>query len=76
LDRIYIFVKAGSMLSWASDRRRTFNQVGTVEKVEIYGQRDSAWACGDGQVSIIDLTRGETEYTVVGREAVEVVAFE
>jgi alpha-D-xyloside xylohydrolase len=76
LDRIYVFVKAGAMLCWASDRKRTFNQAGTVEKVEIYGQRDCAWSCGDGAGGSVDVIRSESGYTVVGREAVEVVVFE
>ena len=76
LDRNHVFVKSGAILCWTAQRNRTYNNVGDVEMVELYGQRDGTWSCGDGQGSIIEVTRDHNAWTITGREGVKVVAYE
>ena len=54
IDTVPMWVKSGSMLVWAKERDRTFNVVGEVEKIELYGEREGLWisGIGDGETSI------------------------
>lgn len=48
LDGMAIWVRAGSMICYAQEgRERTWNEVGQVAKVELYGATER-WECGDG----------------------------
>jgi alpha-glucosidase (family GH31 glycosyl hydrolase) len=49
LDKMPIWVKSGAMIPWAEERVRTFNKVGKIEKLELYGKRDGSWSCEDGE---------------------------
>ncbi|KAJ5816218.1 glycoside hydrolase family 31 protein [Penicillium robsamsonii] len=75
LSRNHI-IKDGAMLCWAPARKRTYNEVGIIEKVEIYGQRSGPWVCGDGQGSTVEVIKAENGCSVVGRGGVMVEAFE
>lgn len=76
LAQNHVFVKDGAILCWAAPRKRTYNQVGTVERVELYGCRDEPWACGDGQGGLVALTPGIGGWTVVDRDNVQVQVFQ
>ena len=53
LDSMLIFVRSGTMVCFAeAGRQRTWNRVGEVMEVELYGDslaESGQWKCGDGQ---------------------------
>ena len=59
LDRMPIFVKSGAMICWAHDRLRTFNKVGKIEKIQVYGAREGSWSCGDGADGVVTVVYSE-----------------
>ncbi len=76
LERMPIWVRSGAMLPWAGRSLRTYNQVGKVEKVEIYGEREGPWTCGDGEVGTIEVAKEEGgKWICKEREGVEVMTF-
>ncbi|KAJ6107769.1 hypothetical protein N7523_009092 [Penicillium sp. IBT 18751x] len=76
LNQNYAFIKDGAMLCWTAPRTRTYNHVGTIEKVELYGQRDGPWTCGDGQGGTVSVVGEEGKWTVLDRENVKIETFE
>ena len=54
LDGMAIWVREGAMICYAKEgRQRTWNEVGEVVKVEVFGKRNlggdgGSWECGDG----------------------------
>jgi alpha-glucosidase (family GH31 glycosyl hydrolase) len=55
LDKMPIWVKSGAMIPWAEKRLRTFNKVGKIKKIELYGKRDGAWTCEDGEGNVLEV---------------------
>lgn len=76
LDTMPIWVKAGSMLCWTKDRMRTFNNVGTIETIEVYGNGDWKFMCGDGQGGVVEVAQNSDEtWICTGRPEVRVNYF-
>jgi hypothetical protein len=73
LEKMPIWLR---VISWAAKRLRTFNIVGRAEKVELYGEREGPWSCGDGEGGTIEVVEGEDWKCVCkGRENVDNVTF-
>jgi alpha-glucosidase (family GH31 glycosyl hydrolase) len=77
LETMPIWVRGGAMVPWAGKRLRTYSQVGKVEKVEICGDREELWICGNGKGGSIEVAEGKDERWICkGRDNVEVMAFD
>ena len=71
LDSIHLWVKSGSIICWAKDRARTFNNVGSIETVQVYGSRTGAYTCDDGQGGLIKLLKNPSgKWSCKGRDDV------
>ena len=72
LDSMLIFVRSGSTLCYAeAGRQRTWNHVGEVVEIELYGtcpSESGQWDCGDGQSGKLSC-RATTEEQRDGRSA-------
>lgn len=76
LDRMHIWVREGAVLPWTGDRTRTFNEVGDVVRLEVYGGK-SPWTVGDGQEGVLTVEQGENgKLTAKGNADIDVVYFE
>ena len=76
LERMPLWVKSGAMLCWTKERMRTFNNVGTIEKVEIYGESEGDWTCGDGQGGRVDVVKSvDGQWSCKGRQEVVINVF-
>ena len=74
LDNMAVWVREGAMICYAKEgRERTWNQVGEVVKVELYGKEgpggdSSRWECGDGAGGRISVVRNGEEQWACDRE--------
>lgn len=59
LNTVPIWVRNGATVAWAKDRLRTFNSVGPIEKVEVYGGLDGPIKIRNGEGDTIELTKTE-----------------
>ena len=78
IDSMHLWMKSGAMLCWTKERMRTLNAVGTVEKVELYGERHegSGWTCGDGQGGEVEVVKEQDgKWACKGRNDVSVESF-
>ena len=73
LDQMPIFVKDGAVICWAEDRLRTFNSVGKIVKVQVWGEGKGGWSCGDGEEGVVRVVKEEDgKWRCEDRENLEV----
>ena len=76
LDSMHIWVKEGAVIPWTADRTRTYNKVGDVTKLEVYGGK-GPWTVGDGQGNVINVEKGEGgKISVKGNTDIDAVYIE
>ena len=60
LDTMPIWVRGGAMIAWAEERERTFNSVGKIQRIELYGEREGAWRCEVGTDLAVEVIADES----------------